>query len=159
MVECFVRQTRVASHVRVARPGASSTLAEHMPKAHRAHRSPRPGEARTPGRLLAWALTRGAATQAFVAYQLEHKPPPERGYRACLGLRQLAERYGAPRLEAACQRALHFGAPRLQSVASILKTGLDQQPLPALIESPPLPAHEHVRGADYYLYLAAGVSC
>jgi len=40
---------------------------------------------------------------------LERYQHPEHGYRACLGLLGLAKRYGAARLEAACQLALSRG--------------------------------------------------
>ena len=48
--------------------------------------------------------------------------------RAAQGLLGLRERYSAPRLEAACSRALNFGAPTYRTVKQILKDGLDQQP-------------------------------
>jgi len=54
-------------------------------------------------------------------------------------------------LEAAAQRALALGATTYKSVESILKHGLEQQPLPtdeaATAETP---AHANLRGADYY---------
>ena len=59
-----------------------------------------------------------------VRYLLEHKPHPEQGYRACLGLLRLARQYGAARLEAACARAHRIRAPTYRSVTSILKAGL-----------------------------------
>jgi hypothetical protein len=53
-------------------------------------------------------------------------------------------------MEAAADRALRAGAYRYQSVKSILKNSLDQQPLsedPSL--PPPLP-HDNIRGAGYF---------
>ena len=91
------------------------------------------------------------STAAVVTWQLEHRPHPEQGYRACLGFKRLARQYSAERLEAACTRALSIRSPTYRSVASILKSGLDRQPsLFAPATAPPLPAHENVRGADYY---------
>jgi hypothetical protein len=63
---------------------------------------------------------------------------------------RLGKQYGNERLEAACQRALATGACSYKSVASILKSGLDQQPLPAQPEATPAIAHANIRGADYY---------
>lgn len=64
---------------------------------------------------------------------------------------RLGDSYGAERLEAACRRALHFGTVRYKSLESILKNGLDRQPLPDTNEATtPLPTHAHVRGAEYY---------
>jgi hypothetical protein len=57
--------------------------------------------------------------------------------------------YGKDRLEAACQRASALQAYSYQSIASILKHGLDQKPLGATPESSPL-RHPNIRGAEYY---------
>jgi transposase len=101
---------RIASHPRGDRRGTHTTLAEHMPKAHRAHRE------WSPGRLLHWAERMGPHTKALVHHPLTHKPHPEMGYRACLGLRALARQCGDERLEAACARAVALGShQRLRS--------------------------------------------
>jgi transposase len=80
---------------------------------------------------------------------LERRFHPEQGYRACLGIFRLGERFGNERLERACQRAVRFGNYRYKSVEAILKTELDQPVLPAL-ENLSLPLHENIRGASYY---------
>jgi len=75
------------------------------------------------------------------------------GYRSCLGLLSLEKRYGKERLEAACERAIALGSPTRSSAVSILEKGLDSQPLPQSDQAADhlsLPAHENVRGADYY---------
>jgi len=143
-LEAFLGNQRVASHVRSYRRGHFTTLPEHMPASHRAHRD------WTPQRLIAWGERIGAATAAVVRWQMQTRPHPEQGYRACLGLQRLARRFTPKRLEAACARALSIGAPIYRSVASILKSGLDRQPLPAVQPHLALPPHENVRGPDYY---------
>lgn len=144
-VECFFKGKRIAAHARSARRGAHSTVPEHMPAAHRAHVE------WTPGRMMNWAATLGAATTEIVRYQLESRPHPEQGYRACLGVMRLAKTYGKTRLEAACARAVALGARRYKSVASILKAGLDRQPLPGSAQAElTLPTHGNVRGSSYY---------
>lgn len=144
-VECFFKGKRIAAHPRSARPGAHSTVPEHMPASHRAHAE------WTPGRMLNWAATLGPATTEIVRYQLESRPHPEQGYRACLGVMRLAKTYGQSRLEAACARAMALGARRYKSVASILKAGLDRQPLPGTAQTElTLPSHGNVRGSSYY---------
>jgi transposase len=144
-VECFVRGKRVAAHARSTRRGGYSTLPEHMPASHRAHRE------WSPGRLLNWALSVGPKSRDLVHHLLDSKPHPEQGYRACLGLMRLARQYGNARLEAACARAIAIHAPAYRSVASILKAGLDRQPLPHTEQAEfELPAHANVRGPRYY---------
>jgi hypothetical protein len=90
------------------------------------------------------------ATAAIVQWQMEHRPHPEQGYRACLGLRRLAKQYTPARLEAACARALTIRSPGLASITSILQRGLDRQPLPDRSSRSSLPPHDNVRGPDYY---------
>jgi transposase len=122
----------------------ASTVNEHRPKSHQAHLE------WTPSRLIGWAETVGHATAEVVRTILERKPHPEMGYRACLGIMSLAKTYTAARLEAASQRALLLGAFSYQSLKSILKRSLDQQPVLELDSNKPGPRHDNVRGADYY---------
>lgn len=67
-----------------------------------------------------------------------------------MGLIRLGEHYGTARLEAACIRALAIQSPKYTSVKSILKEGLDRQPLPEIPPRTIAIAHDNVRGADYY---------
>ena len=134
--------------MRAAKRGRHTTLSAHMPESHRRHMQ------WTPGRLLNWALSIGTATRDVVKWQLENRPHPEQGYRACLGLLNLAKHYGEARLEAACRRALAIGSPKRKSIKSILDAKLDQHPdlfpAPDNTLSTPLPPNSNVRGADYF---------
>jgi transposase len=79
------------------------------------------------------------------------RPHPELGYRSCLGILRLSGRYPAPRMEAACRRALDIGARSYRSVESILAHGLDATPLPATEPEPDPPRqHQQLRGPGYY---------
>ena len=137
---------RVASHAYSPLKGRHTTVAEHMPAAHRAHLE------WTPGRFERWAADIGPSTRHLVEHLLTNKPHPEMGYRSCLGLLALARHYGNERLEAGCARALAIGARTRRSVLSILQGGLDRQPLPTT--TPPQwtsPEHDNLRGPQYYL--------
>ena len=143
-VEVMHKGKRVATHPRQG-SGRYSTQTEHMPKSHRAHRD------WSPGRFLNWAADIGPCTAQVVQQQLENRPHPEHGYRACLGLLNLAKRYDRNRLESACERALAIGSARYASVASILKQGLDRLPPEEEVDvQQELPLHGNVRGARYY---------
>jgi hypothetical protein len=72
------------------------------------------------------------------------------GYRACLGLLRLGEKYGPRRLESACERALVTGAATYKSVKSILAHALDSQPLAPEADPPRPSGHDNIRGAGYY---------
>jgi len=144
-LEVLLRRQRIAAHARSARVGGYTTAAEHMPASHRAHRQ------WTPAKLIAWGERIGAATGGVVRWQMEHRPHPEQGYRACLGLMRLAREFGDERLEAACARAQSIRAPSYRSVKSILECGLDRQDTALLGgAASPMPAHDNVRGPGYY---------
>lgn len=146
-VECFLKGQRIASHARSIRKGSHTTVREHMPKSHQHY-----GDW-SPQRLHQWASKTGPAAHELITRVLATRHHPEQGYRSCLGILRLGKAYGQKRLEAACARALLLGTCRYKSIESILKSGLDQQPLPAQEEpsQQTLPEdHDNVRGPSYY---------
>ena len=145
-VELFRKNKRVASHVRSRKKGGFTTLSEHMPASHRHYAK------WTPERLVRWAEETGGQTAAVIAAILESRPHPQQGFRSCLGIMNLGKSYGPERLEAACARALALSTTSYKSIQSILKTGLDSQPLPGQTDKRlDLPIdHENIRGPGYY---------
>jgi len=65
-----------------------------------------------------------------------------------LGILRLEKHYPKERLENGCLRALRFGALSFKSVNNILENGLDR--LEEKPQSPSLPAHDNIRGGQYY---------
>ena len=143
-VEIFYRGKRVASHRRSSRHGQHTTVAAHMPRPHREYAE------WTPRRLVAWAVKTGPATGALIEQILTQRRHPQQGFRSCLGILRLAKRYGEQRLEAACRRALLIGSARYKSIESILRHGLDREPLPEPGQQALPIDHANVRGAKYY---------
>jgi transposase len=142
-IEIFHRGQRLASHVRSHQPYQATTVNEHRPKSHQQHL------AWPPSCLVHWAESVGPSTAQLFVEILKSKPHPEMGYRSCLGLLRLGQRYAAERLEAASKRAVTTGACSYHSVKSILERSLDRQALETPPSSPPL-AHENLRGASYF---------
>jgi transposase len=147
-VEVFDGTERVASHLRDDHKGRHTTLTEHMPEKHRQYAE------HSPERLIAWTRRVGEATVALAEAIIARRTHPEQGYRACQGLRRLAQSYGNMRLEAAASIAIANGSPSYRSVESILKHGIDQRPDRAALHqddqlNAPI-AHENIRGAEYY---------
>ncbi len=141
-VEAFHQGQRVAAHARVDLHGRHTTVDGHMPPNHRFSKW-------SPQRLIGWAEKTGPATAQLITAILHSRRHVEQGYRSCLGILRLGERFGNARLEAACQRALAIKALSYRSVESILSHGLDAQ---ALIPQSPAPAvqHDNLRGAEYF---------
>ena len=136
---------RVASHARSFVPHKHTTNPAHMPSAHRAHAE------WTPSRLIAWAHTVGPKTAELIAALMQQRPHPEHGYRACLGVLRLRQRFSDHRLERACARALAHRAVSYRSVEAILKHNLDREEgAPDAPAPDPLPRHANLRGPRYY---------
>jgi transposase len=144
-VELFHKGERVAVHQRGGARGRHTTLAEHMPQAHRRHAE------WTIERIRKEAETIGAATATLVDVILRSRPHPEQGFRACLGILRLVRTYNRDRVEAACARGLEIGARSYGSVQSILHHGLDRQASASTAQSDDLPLlHPNIRGSGYY---------
>jgi hypothetical protein len=124
MVEVFVNGERIASHVRkYGYPGQYSTLPEHMPEDHRKYTQ------WNAERFLSWARSIGDNTVIVVKAILDSRKIEQQGYRACMALLKLSDKYPASRLEAASRRALSYTlSPSFRSIQTILATGQDKLP-------------------------------
>jgi transposase len=142
-IEVLHNNQRVASHIRSYIEGGFTTNPDHRPMSHQKYL------AWTPSRIISWAGSRGPNTAALVSIILEKKQHPEMGYRSCLGIIRLADKFTPERVEAACARALRCNAASYTSVKSILKKGLDKLPLKDTPEYVPV-SHANIRGKDYY---------
>ena len=118
-MEIFFAGTRIASHLRLqGRPNQYSTVEEHMPPDHQAYLQWN-GE-----RFLRWAEQIGQHTAAVVRLFLSAHKVEQQGYKSCMALLKLADRYSAQRLESACRKALSYTSyPSLKSIQSILNRG------------------------------------
>jgi hypothetical protein len=111
----------VHTHLRAQRAGQRMTLADHLPPEAR-HFFERDRR---------WCATQAQAVgprcTELVARLLGDRVAER--LRAAQGVLAMAKRYGAPRLEAACERALAHDSPHYRTVKTILASGADLQPL------------------------------
>jgi transposase len=144
MVEVFLSGDRIASHLRLhGHPGQYSTLPEHMPEDHRKYTQ------WNAERFLSWA--RGIGNNAVIVVKaiLDSRKIEQQGYRACMALLKLSDKYSAGRLEAACKRALSYTlSPSFKSVQTILATGQDKLPDEELTDTSA--KFGFTRGPGYY---------
>jgi transposase len=138
MISIFQYGKQVAVHPRSHAQGRYSTRAEHMPANHRFVLTADAD----------WfqreAAKIGAQTGAYVTALLKSRPYPQQAYRSCLGVLDLAHKHSHARLETACQHLLAAGLFSYRDVKSELER------LAADTTEQPLPAHENVRGNNYY---------
>jgi len=145
VVEAFYNGTRIMTHRRVYGRQRFSTKPEHMPPNHRWVAE------WNPERFKRWAGEIGVRTKDLVTDVLSRRSPVQQTYRTCLGILNLAKRYGKARLEHACHRALHYELKSYQSVKSILEKGLDRLRLDEESEDETQEeSHEQIRGGAYY---------
>ena len=142
-IAVFHKNRRVASHQKSHRKYHHTTVPEHMPKSHQKHLE------WSPSRIISWAGKTGLSTQRMVTEIMQRRSHPEQGFRSCLGVMRLAKRYTPMRLENACERAVAIGAYTFKNVESILKNGLDKQPLTP-VENRHAAVHPNIRGSRYY---------
>lgn len=76
----------------------------------------------------------------------------QQGYKACMALLKLTDKYPPERLENACRKALSYTPqPSYKSIQSILKSGQDKLLAEDVPVKPKQPtAHKFTRGAGYY---------
>jgi len=154
IIEIFFQGERVASHPRRLQKYTHNTHPEHMPEAHKE-------VTRWSSTHLLERASRCGPKTLLVAEAILLRPEhPELGYRSCLGLLRLYEKYGHEQMEAACKLALERSATSYQSVKALLDmprntagatppSGEDRCALP--IESEVAPVHhDNIRGPSYY---------
>jgi transposase len=119
-VRIYKDQQLVALHSRLHKPGARSSIDDHLPPDARAYKM------RDPQWCLIQAKRIGPACRELIECLFAHRVLDK--LRAAQGVIGLGRRYGTARLEAACTRALAFDSPLYRTVKTILDRGLDQQP-------------------------------
>ena len=97
-----------------------------------------------------WAEKIGENTVTVVSAIFSGYKVEQQGYKACMGLLKLADKYTPERLEAACKKALTFTPrPSLKNIQAILSSGQDkavEEPTEKHSES----KYGFTRGAEYY---------
>ena len=150
IVEIFYNGLRISSHPRLTGyHGQYRTIDEHMPPKHRKS-SEWNGE-----RFISWAQTMGPNVAEVVRSVLAGCKVEQQGYRTCMGILKMSDKYGVERLEAACARALSYTPhPTYRNLSAILKSGQDGQDRvsspKAVNDNAATERHSFVRGAKYY---------
>jgi hypothetical protein len=147
VIEVFFNNHRICSHPRLyGYPGQYSTMEAHMPPDHQAYVQ------WNADRFKAWARKIGPNTETTVKAILSSHKVEQQGYKSCLALIKLADKYSVIRLEAACKKALFYTpVPSYKSVKTILSTGQDKIDNSSEPVTPDNAAtYGFTRGAEYY---------
>jgi transposase len=146
-VEIFIGLHRIAVHKRDYLKYGYTTLAEHMPEAHRRYLEQRGW---TSDDFITKASRIGEHTEKTIQSLLFSRPFIEQAYDSCLGVLRLGDTYGTDRLEAACKRAAQAPRVSFRTVKNILKNNLDKEPqiIPEFRFF--IPEHENIRGPNAF---------
>ena len=148
IVEIFFSGIRIASHPRLHGPFPQySTVQEHMPPNHQMYIK-WDGE-----RFRKWARSIGPETYTVVnAFLTSHKVE-QQGYKSCMTLLNLSDKYSTKCIEDACNHALSFTkTPSLKSIQAIIRASRnklvleDKEPEQTDLSS----QYAFTRGPDYY---------
>ena len=145
-VEVFYGGNRICSHPRLyGRFNQYSTIQAHMPPEHQKYVQWN-GE-----RFIHWAGKVGSNTQVVVRAILGSYKVEQQGYKSCMGLLKLADKYTPERLENACKRALEYTPrPSLKNIQAILASGQDKAIPEQSTATASSSQYGFTRGADYY---------
>jgi len=139
MLAIFHHGQQAAIHPRSQTQGRFSTRSEHMPDNHRFVISADGVWFQREARKI------GPHAAAYISALLKARRYPQHAYRSCLGILNLARKHPHPRLETACQTLLEADLLSYRDLKSEL-----ERLTAAQSPEPPLPAHENVRGNNYY---------
>lgn len=147
VIEVFYHANRICSHKRLkGRQGQYSTVEAHMPEDHKNYIQ------WDSNRFIRWAEKIGPDVAVVVKSILKSHKIEQQGYRSCMGVIKLADKYSVDRLESACKKALAYTpSPSYKILKNILVTGqdkLNEKKNPTSTSE--TSAHGFVRGADYY---------
>jgi transposase len=144
MVEIFLNNQLVATHIRSYQRGARTTNPAHRPEKHCV----------VIDRGIDWTITQGKRIGEPVAdvlrREFKRKKHPEEALRGAKGILRMADDYSSDKLIAACEQALRFGCFGYRNVLALIKapppeSGAEANPSSQL----PL-LHDNVRGPDFY---------
>ena len=98
-----------------------------------------------------WAEKIGENTASVVSAILSGYKVEQQGYKSCMGLLKLSDKYTPERLENACRKALTFTPrPSLKNIQAILSSGQDRSEKTASAPSDSSTKFGFTRGAEYY---------
>lgn len=145
-VEVFYGGSRICSHKRLyGKNNQYSTLEAHMPDSHKEYLQ------WNGDRFRRWADKVGPETRTVIDAVLNGYKVEQQGYKSCMGILRLADKYTPGRLENACRRALTYTPrPYLKQIQAILSSGQDKPEDETPASQDTSSQYGFTRGVGYY---------
>ncbi len=143
-VEVYYNYERIALHKRLKSAYNYTTDNEHLDPKHRFVTET------SPQRFISLAEDIHRDVKLYIIKILNKNHHPEKSYRICAGVLNFSKKVGNDRLIKACQRALSYNCHDFNTIQKILEKGLDKFEDEEENEEKQMPAHDNIRGRDYY---------
>lgn len=144
MLEVFLNNQLIATHIRSDKRGARITQAAHRPEKHCV----------VIDRGIDWTLRQGKRIGEPVAQVLqrefERKKHPEEALRGAKGILRMADDYSPDKLIVACEQALRFGCFGYRNILALIKTPPTESGSDATTSNQLPLLHDNVRGSDFF---------
>jgi transposase len=140
MIEIFLNNTLIATHIRSYQRGARMTNPAHRPEKHCAG--------------IDWTITQGKRIGEPVAEVLrrefKRKKHPEEALRGAKGILRMAHDHSPDKLIVACEQALRFGCFGYRNVLALIKAPPPESGADATASGQLPLLHDNVRGPAYF---------
>jgi transposase len=143
VVSIYLKNDRIACHLRDRKPYKYTTVKEHLPSHHQFVSE------WNPERFIHWAEGIHADVKAYIEGILSQQAYPETLYRSCVGVLSMDKKTGRERLIKACRMGIQMNTFNYGFISRIIRNGADKF-LNESNSTSQLPVHENLRGADYY---------
>ena len=146
IVRIYVKNELVATHARSYKPGAYSTVKEHLCSHHQHYLD------RSPAYYIKQATRISPVFATLIELMFSNGRYPELLYRSCDGLLSLQRKTAAPSFEKACQMVIDYQNYSYRFINQILTNKMtEQQEQEQQTQSAkPLPKHPNIRGKAYF---------
>lgn len=144
-LEIYYKSERIAIHTTSQAKGQYVTVKEHLSSNNQAYIQ------WSPQYFSDLAANHGANIQSYIEGLIDQRPYPEQAYKQVQGILALVKTYTASRVNKACELAGGYPHYSYKMIKEILLNNQDLQvDIPCKEQKINIPAHDNVRGAEYY---------
>lgn len=147
-VEIYFQSERIAIHITSLLKGHYTTNADHLSSNNKAYTE------WNPEFFITQAAEHGPDVKEYIELLIQQRPYPEQAYKQTQGILALCKKYSSSRVNVACRMSARHSKYYYKMIEQILVNGTDKayeaEELPNQENIPAIPAHENIRGSEYY---------
>ena len=143
-VQIYHKHEQIASHKRDRKPHGYTTEGTHMASWQKVVTD------WNPDKFIDWAGSIHEDVKQYITEVINLRPYPEQAYKSCIGILALGKKVGNERLISACRRGILFNDYSYKTIRAIIEMNLDKTHEVDELQDKSMPAHENIRGKEYY---------